>query len=113
MAGRRRSRAEWEKLVAEALRTGDLGRVAARHGVAVKQLSWWKWTLSRESSAGSTPSGGQLARQSAPRLLPVVIEAPTSEVPTIDVCVRDVTIRVRPGAPTVYVAELVEAIRRC
>lgn len=115
MAGQRRSRAHWEKLVAEARRTGDLERVAARHGVAAKRLSWWKWSLSRDPGDGRPEpiARGELSRANAPRLLPVVIAATSSELSTIDVCVRDVTVRVRPGTPTAYVAELVEALRRC
>jgi transposase-like protein len=112
MSSRRRPRSFWEKLVAEADRVGSIERVARRHGVTAKRLTWWRWWLRRDARAKAKPRAK--AKAKAPRLLPVVIEAgavPSGSV--IEIAVGDLRVRVEPGTELGYVAALVEALRRC
>jgi hypothetical protein len=62
---RRRSAAEWEKLVEEWGRSGLDGEAfAAQRGVDRRRLAWWRWRLSKGSGATS----------GAPRLVKVDVE---------------------------------------
>jgi hypothetical protein len=73
---RRRSAAEWTRLVAEFRKSGlSVEDFAASRGVPVGRLRWWRWRL---GVAGSSPS----APADKLRLVPVDVEA-TASVPTI------------------------------
>jgi hypothetical protein len=109
VAGKRRSRADWEQLLSEVERTGSLERVAERHRVSPKRLAWWRWQLSREHAARPT----QAPKRSVPRLLPVALEPAAVAPASIEICVGDVTLHIVAGTPTDYIAALVEALRRC
>lgn len=111
MPGQRKSRAEWERLSAEVERTGSLERVADRHRVSRKRLAWWRWRLSREQAAGDVD--GRVGGRSSQRILPIAIEPDAVAPSMIEIRVAQVSLCVVPGTPTAYVAELVEALRRC
>jgi transposase-like protein len=106
----RRPRSFWEKLVAEAERVGSVERVAHRHGVTTKSLTWWRWWLRRDARAKAKPG----SKTKPPRLLPVVTEAgAVAAGSTIEIAIGDLCVRVQPGTELGYVAALVEALRRC
>ena len=118
MPSRRRSRAYWEKLVAEAERVGSVERVARRHGVVAKRIVWWRWWLRRERpsrAARAKKTKGSAVKSKAPRLLPVVVApVPNTAVgAVIEIAVADVKMRVDAGTEPGYIAALVEALRRC
>ncbi len=53
----RRSWQDWSALVSKADRSGlALAEFARRHGVSGRQLSWWKWRLSRRARADEARS---------------------------------------------------------
>ena len=105
MAAERRTRASWERLVAEAERTGSIARTAERHGVRPKTLAWWRWTLRRERETTTKEQ----------QLLPVVFRAEpaatASSAEPIMIELRDVSGRVPIGSDVSYVAALVAAVR--
>jgi hypothetical protein len=73
---RRRSAAEWTRLVAEFRKSGlSVEDFAASRGVPVGRLRWWRWRL---DVAGSSPS----APADKLRLVPVDVDA-TASVPAI------------------------------
>jgi transposase len=99
----RRGRAFWKQLSDEVDRGERIADVARRHGVQPRTLTWWRWKL------------GTLPRVEA-RFLPVVIKQPVRPVDPrdIELCIRDVTIRIGSDTDVSYVAALVDALRgRC
>jgi len=118
MPSRRRSRAYWENLVAEAERVGSVERVARCHRVVAKRIAWWRWWLRREKANGATrakKTKTSAVKAKSPRLLPVVVAPmPSTAVgAVIEIAVADVKVRVDAGTEPNYVAALVEALRRC
>jgi transposase-like protein len=110
MSSRRRPRSFWEKLVAEADRVGSVERVARRHGVKARSLTWWRWWLRRDAREKAKAR----TKAKAPRVLPVVIEAgAVAASSVIEIAVGDLRVRVQPGTELGYVTALVEALRRC
>jgi hypothetical protein len=76
--GIRRSRREWARSVAAASRSGlTLTEFGHRHGISGRQLSWWKWELSREArAAGKDLTEGSRRRCTPAAAAPVTfIEA--------------------------------------
>lgn len=72
--GKRRSRREWAKLVAAASRSClTLDEFGRRRGISGRQLSWWKWKLSRETRS----SGEGLAERGKRRCAPAAAEPVT------------------------------------
>lgn len=101
----------WEKLVAEAERSGLIEEVARRHGVSSKALRWWRWRIRRGTVAPS-------ATKTKPvQMLPVRVRDPKVVVASdelVEVVVRGAIIRVRVGHDVRYVAELASALAaRC
>jgi len=99
----RRGRAYWQQLSDEVDRGARIADVARRHGVQPRTLTWWRWKL------------GTLPPVEA-RFLPVVVQRPTPSIDSrgIELCIRDVTIRIGSDTDVSYVAALVDAIRgRC
>ena len=101
----RRSRAQWQQLVDEALSTSVVA-VAKRHGVKARTLSWWKWRLR---------SNRAKRRSSTPRLVRVMTtEALTVTTPQyVELSVDGVGIRVDVRCSVEYLAQLVRALRAC
>jgi transposase-like protein len=110
MSNRRRPRSFWEKLASEVDRVGSVERVARRHGVEARSLTWWRWRLRRDLAEKAKAT----TKARAPRLLPVVVEAgAVAASSVIEIAVGDLRVRVQPGTEVGYVAALVEALRRC
>ena len=63
----------WAERLKELSDTGDVRAVARRHGVRERTLIWWRSELRRRARE-------KVARP--PRLLPVVVQAKSSPVPT-------------------------------
>jgi hypothetical protein len=65
----RRSAREWARLVEEWKKSGQtVNDFAKRRGLPPRRLSWWKWRLAARSRGG----------EDGLRLVPVVVEPPTS-----------------------------------
>ena len=104
MVTRRRTRAFWERLVADAA-DGSVAETARRHRVRAGTLRWWKWQLGKDATrAGSR-------RELAPKLLPVVLAAGNLAQHSVVVEVADVTMRIETGTDPHYVAALASALR--
>jgi hypothetical protein len=111
--GTRRSRAEWESLVAEMEASGQsVARFSARRGLKPETLQWWRWQLRRASTVVRNASASL-------RLLPVAVikSAATADGATstlVEISLSDITVRVPVGTEAGYIAALVAALRaRC
>ncbi len=101
----------WAKRVEELARGDDAAEVARRHGVKARTLVWWRSELARR---------GRKRRKSAPRLLPVVVDASLCAVPgghddTVEVVVEVGAARVvaRGAITPAHLAAIVAAARPC
>jgi hypothetical protein len=96
----RRGRAFWRQLSDEVDRGERIADVARRYCVQPRTLTWWRWKL------GTLP-------QVETRFLPVVVKPPRqrAEADAIELCIRDVTIRIGSDTDVSYVAALVQALR--
>jgi len=105
---KRHTRKFWKQLSAEVDRGESLARVARRHRVRPKTLSWWRWQL-RRVQKGETPP--------VPRILPVHLPKGSEAIvgrSRFEVRVGRVRIRADAGTDVEYVAALVVALRaRC
>lgn len=111
--GMRRSRVEWELLIAELEASGQsVARFSARRGLNPRSLQWWRWKLHRTEPVARNA-------EASVRLIPVdVIEsAATADVGNpapIEVSLGDLAVRVAVGTEPAYVASLIAALRaRC
>jgi hypothetical protein len=92
----RRSRAEWESLIAEMEASGQsVARFSARRGLKPETLQWWRWNLHRAEPVSMNAKGSV-------RLMPVdVIEsaaaADVGNPAWIDLSVGDIAVRVAVG----------------
>jgi transposase-like protein len=94
----RRGREFWQELVSEVESGAAIADVARHHRVQPRTLSWWKWRLRTQGQS--------------PMLLPVVVRRPRIESSAaIELCVRDVSIRVSSDTDIAYIAALVDALR--
>src|ERR1035437_4101968 len=98
----------WAKRVEELARGDDAADVARRHGVEARTLVWWRSELARR---------GRKRRASAPRLLPVVVDASLcgARDDTLEVIVELGTARVvvRGAIRPEHLAAMVAAARPC
>jgi len=78
MAKRRRTSAEWERVVRQWERSGLSAReFAARRGLVARTLVWWRWRLRRDGEAASAAIvKARPSRPSTPRVdfVPVEVE---------------------------------------
>lgn len=66
---KRKTRADWERVVATWRRSGRTAKeFAARHGIATGTLRWWAWALSRRAEA-------------APEGMPASVREPMAMIP--------------------------------
>jgi len=86
----------WAKRVAEIAQAGDARAVARRHGVKERTLIWWRSELRRR------------ARESSPRLLPVVVRTARAHVPAVQVDQLEVFVEVGAARMTLRGAVSVE-----
>lgn len=94
----RRGREFWQELVSEVEAGASIADVARHYRVQPRTLSWWKWRLRTQGQS--------------PLLLPVVVRRAVPEsTATIELCVRDVSIRVGSDTDVAYIAALVDALR--
>lgn len=102
--GERRSRADWEGIVASFEGSGlTVARFCSSRRLKPKALRWWKWKLARE------------ARSTSVRLVPVgVVDAAVVSRAPIELALGDIAIRFEAGTEPEYLAALVSALRgRC
>jgi transposase-like protein len=91
----------WQRLVREVDDGAKVADVARRHRVQPGTLSWWRWKLKTPSPA-------------APMLLPVVVRpsgAVATMMPSIELRIGDVVIRIAGDTEVAYIAKLVDALR--
>jgi hypothetical protein len=110
----RRSRADWEKIVAEFEASGEQHvTFCARRRLSLHSFRTWLYRLRRERAAGTVARSATKAVQ----MVPVRIRRAAS-VPAVDdvveVLVRGALVRVRIGQDPRYIAELAAALgERC
>ena len=94
---------------------GSIDRVARRHRVAPKRLTWWRWWLAREERATAKAAPTARSRGKEQRFLPVEVSPPPILIggAAVEIAIGDIKLRVESGTEPSYVAALVEALRRC
>lgn len=83
----------WAARVAELAEGADGSAIAARHGVSIQLLKWWRWRLGTEAPrkpATPRPSARRPAALREQRLLPVVV-ATEPQTPLVDGRADDAT----------------------
>ena len=111
MAGSR-TRDEWADLVAKFGASGErTAAFCAKHGVAPKTFSWWRWRLRSEGMQSALPARGSM------RLVAVDVK-PSPVTPrgpgAVRIALADFDVQVEVGTDVAYVAALVDALReRC
>lgn len=94
----RRGREFWKQLVGEVERGERIARVARRHHVQPRTLTWWRWKLRADGAIEG-------------RLLPVVIRPSERVASEIELRVRDVAMRFGSDTDVSYIAALIDALR--
>lgn len=83
-AGRRRTAAEWRRLLRELDQSGQSPAAFARaRGIRLGTLKWWRWRLDRETK-------GALARRDERRVQLVAVHPAPEYLPTEQTTVRPV-----------------------
>ena len=104
--GERKSRADWEGIVASFEGSGlTVARFCSSRRLKPKALRWWQWKLAREARSATSV-----------RLVPVgVVESTVSATRTpLELVLGDIAIRFEAGTEPEYLAALVSALRgRC
>ena len=100
MERQRRSRREWQVLVAGWQKSGESAEAfAARHGVKPRTLVWWS---------------SELKRNTAPKrpgpLVPVEVVHGRGEAPSVELLLGHATLRFERGASPRYVAAVTRAL---
>lgn len=99
---RAKSRAFWERVVAEAEACGSQSEAARRHGVSQSGLGYWVRKLVAERP-----------RAAEPRLLPVRVTGTVPMPRRMGLIVDDLRIEFDEGTEPAYLAAIAKALRGC